>query len=211
MAEEPDGEFSLTPPDANRVAARALVLAAVSCRAQIEKDAHDPGAEKLRQDVVRWLDAIGATEELEPAEVALLSTPLGKLDRRTQLNATWRSEGMAVLAWALQYVELPPVHIECDPSDTANAMGFLDARQNTPLHKPSLRDYGEIESWADAYLTFHWRLRQRDRDLAIAGVGIDKVEHATFRRILSITQERHQAFNWLVGLEGVYSEVMTDT
>jgi hypothetical protein len=235
-----EDQFSLRPPDANRVAARALVLSAVSCRALIEKDAHSAGTEALRQRLVSWLDCIGVTEEMEPAEVILLSTPVGKLDRKTQVNATWKSEGMVVLAWALHCAELPPVHIECDPSDTANAMGFLDDRQNTPLHKPVLRDWSEIESWADIYLTLHWRLRQFsleaspmdfvayvsectwaslrldhletvDRDLAIDGVRIDKVENATYRQTLSITQERHQAFNWLLGFEPLYSEVTTDT
>ena len=51
MDETTEDEFSLRPPDANRVAARALVLSAVSCRALIEKDAHNVGTETLRQQV----------------------------------------------------------------------------------------------------------------------------------------------------------------
>jgi hypothetical protein len=240
MDETAEDGFSLRPPDASRVAARALVLSAVSCRGLIEEDAHDAGAETLRQRVVSWLGSIGVTGEMEPAETTLLSTPVGKLDRKTRLNATWQSEGMVVLGWALNCTELPLVHIECEPSDTANAMGFLDDRQNTPLHRPVLRDCSEIESWADIYLTLHWRLRQfslepspmdfvayvsactwaslrldhlevLDRDLAIDGVRIDKVANATYRRTLSIAQERHQAFNWLLGFEPLYSEVTTDT
>lgn len=240
MEETTEDEFLLKPPDANRVAARALVLSAVSCRALIEKDAHEAGAETLRQGVVHWLDSIGVTGEMEPAEIALLSTPLGKLDRKTQLNATWQCEGMVVLAWALNCAELPPVHIECEPIDTALAMGFLDDRANTPLYRPVLRHRSEIEAWADIYLTLHWRLRQfswepgpmdfvayvsackwaslrldrleiLDGDLAIDGVCIDKVANATYRRTLSITQERHQAFNWLLGFEPLYSHVTTDT
>jgi hypothetical protein len=153
-------EFVPNPPDASRVAARALVLAAVCCRALIESDAHDPGAEELRQKVIGWLDAIGAAGELEPKETSLLSTPLGKLDQKTRRDAGWKSEGMVVLAWSLGYAELPPVHSECEPSDIANKMGFLDELPNTPLRTPRLRDRQEIEAWADTYLTLHWRLRQ---------------------------------------------------
>jgi hypothetical protein len=233
-------DFSITPPDAGRVAARALVLSAVSCRGSIEKDAHNPEAEELRKKVVRWLASIGASEELEPAEALLLSTPLGKLDRKATMNAGWQSEGMVVLAWALRYASLPPANVECEPSDIANGMGFLGDVQNTPLHCPRLRDGGEIEAWANTYLTLHWRLRQisskpetidfvdyvsrctwgplcldhlqiLDNDLAIDGTRIDKVEYTRYRRVLSITQERHQAFNWLLGLERVYSQVTTDT
>jgi hypothetical protein len=216
-----------------------MVLAAVSCRALIEKDARKAGAEKLRQDVRRWLETIGAAGELEPAEAELISTPLGSLDKTTTWNAGWQSEGMVVLAWALGCAMLPPVHAECEPNDVANAMGFLDERENTPLHCPRLRDGAEIERWADTYLTLHWRLRLsrepgpmdfvkyvsactwgplrvdeleiQDNDLAIKGVRIDRLDHLAHRHVLSITQERHQAFNWLLGLESVYSQVTTDT
>ncbi len=233
-------DFSIAPPDASRVAARALVLSAVSCRGSIEKDAHNPEAEELRKKVVNWLDSVGASEELEPAEALLLSTPLGKLDQKTTMNATWQSEGMVALAWALDFADLPPVQLECEPSEIAACLGFLNDRHHTPLDCPRLRDWAEVETWADTYLTLHWRLRQFsveprpmdfvryvsactwgplrldhlqivDSDLAIDGARIDKVEDAKYRRVLGITQERHQAFNWLLGFEPVYSQVTTDT
>ena len=147
---------------------------------------------------------------------------------------------MVVLSWALGCTELPPVSLECEPSDVANGMGFLDGRQHTPLQDPHLRNCTEIEAWADTYLTLHWRLRQfslepvpmdfvayvnactwgslrLDRleivegDLAIDRVRIDRAQQAAFRRTLSITQERHQAFNWLLGFEALYSDVTMDT
>ncbi len=235
-----DDDFCPLPPEPNRVATRALALAAVSCRGLIEKDAHDHGAEELRLKVVSWLGRVGAVEELEANEAALLATPLGKLDRKATTNATWQSEGIVVLAWALNLADLPPVHTECEPIEVANAMGFLEDRENTALQSPRLRDLTEIESWAETYLTLHWRLRQfsatperidfvkyvsactwgslrlehleiLDDDLAINSVHIEKVAPDGFRRTLSITQERHQAFNWLLGFEQFYSQVTTDT
>jgi hypothetical protein len=235
-----EDDTTLSPPDAGRVAARALVLSAVSYRGLIEKDSHKPGAEELRQRVLGWLAQIGVAEEMEPAETTLLSAPLGKLDRKSTIDASWKSEGVVVLAWALHYATTPRVHVECDPPEIANHMGFLEDRADTPLHSPRLRDSSEIETWADTYLTLHWRLRQfsshpgsmnfvnyvsactwgplrldhleiLDGDLAIDGVPIDKVEHTAFRNTLSIAQERHQAFNWLLGFEHLYSAVTTDT
>ena len=50
-----------------------------------------------------------------------------------------------------------------------------------------------------------------DRDLAVDGVRIDKLEYPRFRQSLSIAQERHQAFNWLLGFAPIYSQVTTDT
>jgi hypothetical protein len=233
-------ENSLNPPGAERVAARALVLSAVSCRGLIEKDAHEPGAEVLRQNVIRWLNDIGIASELESIEITLLSTPLGKLDRKAEMDATWQSESTVVLAWALRHASLPPFNVECDPNKIADAIGFLDDPKGTPLHNPRLRASEEIEIWADTYLTLHWRLRQfswdprpmdfvsyvsacewgplrldhveiLDRDLAIDGIRLDKLEYSAFRNALSITQERHKAFNWLLGFEALYSEVTTDT
>jgi Domain of unknown function (DUF4272) len=237
---ETEEDFSPTPPDRNRVAARALVLAAVSCRGMIEKDVGRPGADELRRSVITWLDTVGAANELEPAEYTLLSTPLGKLDRRTKIDASWQSEGMVVLAWVLGCAEPPTLFQQCDAIDVAHRMGFLGDRRKTPLECARLRDSAEIEQWADTYLTLHWRLRQFssapepidfvmyvsdctwgplrldgleiiDRDLAIEGERIDKLAEQRFRESLSITQERHRAFNWLLGFEPLYSRVTTDT
>jgi len=145
-----------------------------------------------------------------------------------------------VLAWVLGFSDLPPVYVQCEPSDVANSMGFLDDRENTPLFAPRMRDAAEIDNQRDTCLTLHWRLRQfsvdskrmdfltyvseckwanmrltdleiLENDLAFDGVRIDKLEFKRFREILSITQERHQALNWLLGFENLYSQVTTDT
>jgi hypothetical protein len=240
MADALYEEFKPTPPAPARVAARALVLATVACRGLIEKDAGKTGAEDLREQLLPWLETIGAAEELEPSETAVISTVLGGLDAKTRVDASWQCEAMAALAWVLGYAELPPVHLQCEPEDTANSMGFLDARESTPLHKPHLRDSLEIDRRRDTYLTLHWRLRQQsihpgpmdlvayvrectwgalrldeleilDNDLAIGGVKIDKLKNAKYREVVSITQVRHQALNWLEGFEQIYSQVTTDT
>lgn len=240
MISEIPADETPTPPAPDRVAARALVLSAVSCRALIEKDAGKPGAEELRKDVIKWLNRIGVSDEMERSEAILILTPLGKLDKKTTMDATWSSEAMVVLAWVLGCVHLPAFYSECEPSDVANAMGFLEERETTVLQRPKLRDSNQIAVWEETYLTLHWRLRQFstdsrhmdfaayvsscnwgplrldqlelcEGDLAIKGVRIDRLDYAVFRRTLSIVQERHQAFNWLIGWESVYSQVTTDT
>ena len=67
---------------------------------------------------------------------------------------------MVVLAWALGCVSLPAFYIQCEPSDVANAMGFLGKRNATVLQRPRLRDSGEISVAEETYLTLHWRLNQ---------------------------------------------------
>src|SRR5579871_6385568 len=141
-----------------------MVLSAVACRALIEKDAGKPGAEKLREDVVQWLTNIGIAGEMEAAEATLLSTPLGKLDRRSAIDASWSAEGMVVLAWVLGRASLPMFDVQCEPSEVANAMGFLAERESTVLPHPLLRDASEVSVGEETYLTLHWRLRQFSTD-----------------------------------------------
>jgi len=241
VADAPQDENPLIPPAPERVAARALVLSAVSWRGLIEEDGDRPDdAEQQRQDAMDWLVSIGAAEEMEAEEVDVLSAPVGTLDQQVAEDATWRTEGMVVLAWALGRADLPPVHIECDAHRVLGGLGFLKDRRKTPLDRPGLRDLDEIHAWADTYLTLHWRLREYaqhpdpidfvayvsdctwgplrldgleiiDDDLAIDGVPLDEVEDDVLNDVLGIAQERHQALNWLVGFAPVYSEVGTDT
>ena len=233
-------EDSAFPPTPERVAARALVLSAVSCRALIEKDAGKPGAEQLRQDVLPWLDRIGISNELEQRETDFLSTPLGQLDKKSMVENQWYCEGMVVLAWVLGCTALPPFYSECDPTAVAHALGFLEERSATVLLEPQLRKTSEITDFEQTYLTLHWRLRQFaidqctmdfsayvsscnwgplrldkielcDNDLSIEGTRLDRLGQAQFRKALGVVQERHRAFNWLIGWDSVYSAVTTDT
>jgi len=235
-----EADLELHPPSPERVASRAIVLSAVACRGLIEKDVSDPKAEDLRQRVYSWIREIGVNDEAEEHERALLSTPLGSLARKDTIDASWKAEGMVVLGWALGLLALPAYDRDCDPSDSANRLGFLEQRSATPLQKPHLRSAADIEHWADVYLTIHWRLRQYslkpeaidfesyvescswgplsleevqliDGDLAIGGSRVDRVPEPMCRQVLSIAQERHQAFNWLIGDEPIYSQVTTDT
>jgi hypothetical protein len=235
-----DEDDELRPPSALRVARRALVLAGLSCRGLIEADAGDAGAEQLRISVRDWWDAVGAVDESEADELRILETPLGALEQREALNAGWRSEGLAVLSWALGATPLPAFWQQCAPSEIANTLGFLQPSEETVAAAASLRSAAEIEHWADTYLTVHWRLREFgrgavpidfekfvaeciwgpltlaeletvNRDLSVDGIAIADWPQEQVQSIASIVRERHQALNWLLGFDVVYSEVSTDT
>lgn len=235
-----ESEEALDPPGPQRVALRALVLAAVSCRGLIEEDSPNPRAESLRKKVREWLEQIGAIEEVEAREGRLLATRLGELSSVEELDASWVSEGAAVLAWALERAELPSFHEPFRPADVARCLGFLEPRDATAAFEPSLREPEEIEWLANHYLTVHWRLRQfgldgepmdframidqcswgpltadglsfLEADLAIGSLPIAKQDPDVLHAVRSIVQERHQALNWLLGEEALYSEVTTDT
>ena len=238
--EDEDVDEAPVPPTPLRVAQRALVLCAVSCRGFIEDGAGDEGAEGLAVRLLPWLREQGLAGELEPHEADLLATKLGALDPQARTNATWRSEGLAVLAWALGRHGLPAYDEQVDPREVAESLGFLEDGAGALLAAPRLRPQAELDAYRHAVFSLHWRLRQFgidgkamdfaefagrawfgpmsleglrliERDLAIGAVPIARAGRDDYRRCASTAQERHQAANWLHGYGAVYSDVDTST
>jgi hypothetical protein len=234
-------EEKRTPPSADRVAARALVIACVSCRGFIEQESEDPRAEEFRQRVVAWVEDLGIADEFEPWEKEVLATPLGcAADRQTTVNAAWMGESLGIFSWALRVADLPRYDEAPLPAEVANSLGFLCQRQETVLADPSLRSLGDRQRFADFMFAVHWRVMQfhlchepmdfvdtantvwfgpletrgmefSQKDLAFRGKPISSLDSDTFRAFMSMTMERHRAANWLVGSADVYSETGTDT
>jgi hypothetical protein len=87
------------PPTPERVARRALALAAVPTHALLEQqDPYDPRSEANRQRFLSWVAALGLEDELEPDEWEMLQRPVGRLDRQAAVHSTWWLEGLGVLA-----------------------------------------------------------------------------------------------------------------
>src|SRR5262245_16228881 len=124
-------------PSAERVAARAAILATVTCRGSI--DADGPAAGDLWNRAQQWLGVLGIEAELEDGEKAVLAKPLGALAPQEQIDACWLCEGMVVLAWALGRYEMPAYDRQIVAADVAEALGFLKPQAETALAKPVLR------------------------------------------------------------------------
>lgn len=235
------GQAGLHPrPGARRVHERALALASIACRASLEQDAGDPEAESTCLRLRGWLDATGLQGALEPGEAELVATPLGQLTRTSAIDASWRAEGLYVLAWALDMQPQLAHDRLVDPVAAASAVGFLDHAPFTLEPVPQLRGERALDTFAARQLALHWRLRDwqlrpepmdfaafvrectwasldvdegalLDGDLAIDGARIDQADDAMLQRCLSIAGERHQAANWLLGGDPLYSNVDTST
>jgi len=233
-AEEP------IPPTPERVARRALVMSAVVCRAFLERDAGNEEVEELRKRLDRWLRDLGIADELEEWEAELLRKPLGALQSRESIDASWLSEGLAVLAWAMGRYELPGYDESVDPQDVTGSLLFLQDEARELLRVPRLRPAAEIEAFQNTVFSLHWRLRQyqlapapmnfeefartawfgplsldglrlAENDLAIGALPISVAPEAELSHCHSVAQERHRAANWLMGHDEVYSQVDTST
>src|SRR3954447_11149130 len=143
--DQDDLEAQEDPPGPDRVAARALVLAAVACRGFVEEDAAEAGDFWARTRA--WLGSLGIDSELEERERWILDAPLGSLKEQDRIDATWLAEGALVLAWALGRSAMPAYDDQVPASDVAESLGFLQPREETVLAAPSLRSRVEIDEY----------------------------------------------------------------
>lgn len=211
-------------------------MSAMICRSGlIESHPDDERMISLNARMHSWLAEVEAEPELEPWERAALSQPLGTLTIETRSAGSWRSEGLAVLGWALGRWDLPP-HDQCVAWERLlDAFAFLQPAAVTLPGAASLRSTGEIDAAAHRAFTLHWRLRHfslapchmnfleeagqenlegvplSEADLSIDGVPIARAATDTVQRALAIAAERHRAFNWLRGYNPIYSETDIST
>lgn len=235
----PEEEPPLIPPSFDRVVRRAFCLSAVVCRSFIDQPDNEQCI-SLQSRIKPWLGSVNAESELELWEADALNSQLGTLDPQTRANASWASEGLAVLAWALGLFDMPP-HDECvDPQELTSDLDFLQPSAIELFEESKLRSSEDIQKAAKSSFAVHWRLRQfslvkesmnfaefaktawfgpldiegialLEDDLAIEGQPISKATADSIRMASSIAMERHKAFNWLLGYDEIYSEVDTST
>ena len=228
------------PHSASKAARRALILATVVCRGSIDHGAGDLDAESLYVRIPDWLTRQMLWDVVEPNEEAMLRAPLGMLEAKDVLWATWYVEGLAVLAWALKYFEFPKHEEQVEPYVVANALWFLDEHAGHVITDAELRKPAELEACRELLYAIHCRLRYYVRsrtpvdfthwiekewldilgvnadelivhnDLAIDGKAISEVKEERLQELMSIIQERSRAIIWLVDGYAGYSQTPVD-
>jgi hypothetical protein len=233
-AEEP------RPPSPQRVARRALVLAATTARALTEDDPPDDLPE-FRRDLWNWVERCGLVDECEPHEAAFLQLQKRPSDRDI-VNATWRVEGLGILMWALGRAKLRSYDTLVTPRELWKAADLFCATEEAAsfVSNAALRSAQELDVTNIHLLAFHWRMKDFrlrpaamdfvgfskncwfgsfpldgfeviDGDLALEGERIDRAPPETVDRATSTALERHLASNWLLGYSDVYSETDVST
>ncbi len=173
-----ESEGAAKQPSAQRVTARAMVLAAIVCRALLEKE-HEAGNYEHAGGwtaLLSWIEELGLKAELEPAELAFLATPVGQASSRQTIDGWWRKEGVCVLAWALGRFALPPYDQPADADAVLQSLEFLSVNDAAALRESaSLRPADEISRFASHITIVHWRIRtfRLDPELVAPSVSFD--------------------------------------
>ncbi|MBE7462909.1 MAG: DUF4272 domain-containing protein [Planctomycetes bacterium] len=184
-----EAESASVRRSANEVAVRAMALCVVACK-----------GEGLEQEVVQSLIKKFQLETaFTPEEVAFLENPSPTQHERTQF--VWRYECYWVLLWALGHIET----LERPDSicDVKLAVSILrDLGREGFIQKAKYRSQREILDEADLIYRYHWAIVDARINRRKPPAGLDG----------DVIQERHHAFNWLIGyLDQEWDEVSTDT
>jgi hypothetical protein len=184
-----------TPQDVIRqpdeVARRALALFSIVGLAL--------GAE--RQPVLHWLAKNELWNALTPSEIGFIDA--SPPSRKQIINASWWSERLVVLLWALgQIEEIPEANQQCDTAEFQAVLPpFAELTVPAFIGRSKLRSDAELIGMADNLLDLHWQAR----DAKLNGRASPTVD-------IEIVQERHHAINWVVGYDSApWDEVTTDT
>jgi len=152
----------LVVPNAERVAARALVLVALAMRGLLDQNAntpHEHPAQVLRTRLISWLESWPElSAEAEPAELALLGAPIGTGRPQTAIDAVWRAEGAEVLLWALGARDQLVHDVQQHPYEMARECGVLGISRPCLLDHPALRSEADLKWQRRRLLAIHWRL-----------------------------------------------------
>jgi hypothetical protein len=221
------------PPSAERVARRARVLALVVLRGTSEHQQHagTPRVEALNEKLRRELARLELDGELEDEERTWMAAPAGSLSAADANLATWRSEGLVYLAWALGLIAMPPHDEMADVSQACDALGVFAPPVTTTFE---LRLAAELQAMHLHQLGLAWRLRDFrvrpramdfaafsrrcwfgsfelrelrlvDGDLAVGQSAIAAADPRRVRMAEGIAVERRRASLWLAGHDPSYA------
>jgi hypothetical protein len=172
--------------------------------------------EPIRRNLLGWIKQSGLNPELEAEEHRFLATSVGRASERDLIDAEWRSEGLAVLMWALQRFELPQYDQGSTEDLAAERIGFLSSvseadRSQPPLLRPSR----EINRFQSHITIVSWRLTQfrlsREHPLyqvALSGLGTGRTGVGEGMDFVGYLRA-HPSFKgyWLDGLKVVEGDL----
>lgn len=155
-----------------------------------------------RDDVMPWLRAENIWDELSPRELAFVSAQ--EAPEKERIDASWKSEALIVLLWALGKIDnLPAPNAQCDTSLFQNLLPpYADVSVAEFISSAARRPDSVLLNMADELMNFHWEARDAKLNARPCPLDLD----------IEIIQERHHAINWVIGYDGLpWDEITTDT
>ena len=175
------------PRTADAVARRCVVLYAVVAA----------GNRQGRAGLVEWLRGEGLFGDVSPLEMEFLAG--GEPNEQQMINASWRTEALGMLLWSLGKVEAADIG---NVPVLRAALPELYGATGEFVAGAALRDEVEILTFYEAIYQAHWAVRDARLNARPVPEGLHP----------GVLQERHHAFNWLIGYCGQeWDEVTTDT
>jgi hypothetical protein len=239
--DDEDDPFDSPPsPDAPTVARRALILAAVVCRANMELYDDEVDRQLTVASLPDRLAKLDLWADAEPNEEKILLAPLGSLERWQRVQGTWYVEGLAILCWALRRLDFPPHDLKVSNADVADAISPFSDEAEELLAAPVLRSAEEIKACREWFYSLHCTLRQFlyygndghlpkwigdyvdtlglpreavlvNGSLAFDGAPLAEADREDLEEWEAVIRERHRAVIWLKGSEEPYTEISVDT
>ncbi|MCL6638477.1 MAG: DUF4272 domain-containing protein [Firmicutes bacterium] len=159
-------EKKLRPPGEEAAAYRALCLGALVLRCEFEKiiqNIIDLTVVKIHEDLIArlndWMDKEGLILYQSARERELFARPPGSWNWQEVVNASWRTEALGVILWALSVVgSLPPYDTEFSQKDVLKPLNLYGPPGNF-LAAADLRPAPEIEKAREVAGLWHWRSR----------------------------------------------------
>lgn len=169
---------------------RALCLGALVMRGEFERVVQDLDSsavreahEDLTRELERWLVGTGLDRAQSGEERRVFAQRLGCWLRQDVVDASWRTEALGVLVWAVgRLPSLPAWDTQFDQQAVIVPLGLLG---NSPLLTESpLRPQEEIEAARDVAELWHWRARTTQLQQR---PGVELPAGQTFEEIISMS------------------------
>lgn len=162
----PDDALDILLRSPREAAERALVLSAVCRRAFLEERAReieDDDREAERFDLVAWLRTEGLDGAATDDERRLLHARVGRLPPDDAAEASWRTEALVALAWALDLLpEMPPYDAVADPAAVVSAIPAPWSPTAAWRRDARLRPEATIATERERAELWHWRAETAD-------------------------------------------------
>ena len=155
-----------------------------------------------RNDIVSWLQDEALWAELTPTELQYVAAE-APTEKQT-INASWQSEAVIVLLWALQKIEeLPAPNEQCDTWIFQELLPpFADISVAEFIASAHCRSEEELHDMSRKIMHFHWEARDAEIHSQPAPAHVD----------IDIIHERNRAINWIIRYDDLpWDEVTTDT